>query len=485
MWTKIPYDFKALSEGASYSGWNPTALENLLCVESELQSIPGRKTVYAFDNPLRAVSKLSQLRINSTDIVDTAYCVISGQNTYFVYRYNSEWRARSLGVLATDTGYISFAESQSQNTYYQYLFIADGQSLYRVNLLDASSFIEDIGSSLPYVNGSDTEKAKPAYVQNYEHRLILTCANSSQWFYSKQLVDDSLEDLFLDTAFYSTESRADKTLAVYSLGMLYAIGTRSIETWSGTGGAYPYGDAQDDGPYGTQLHSALMFGCLDLRTITSLGESIYFIASGDGYEYSVIRLTGMNFEVISDPTITRQLKALKNFKAAFTVKVLGQPLVCWKAATGEVIAYNAVSNTWTHMTDWNMVENGFVDGFLCDSNGNFEQLDESCNMDTAKRIVFPMAASENRCMLREIDISYELRGIKSQVPLLNQFFFRHSPDGGQTWGDYRPLQFTDNAGTVKSFAFGFTRQPVFEILSTNANAITLKGFSIQIEETGR
>jgi hypothetical protein len=184
----------------------------------------------------------------------------------------------------------------------------------------------------------------------------------------------------------------------------------------------------DDGPYGTQLHSALMFGAMDLRTITSLGESIFFIASGDGFEYSVVRLQGLNAEVISDATITRQLKALKNFVGAFTVKVLGQPLVCFKAATGEVLAYSVNSKTWTLLSDWNTIQNGFVDGFLCDAEGNFQQLSEDVLMNTHKKFIFPVAAFEHKQLFRELIISYELKGIKNPEDLINQMFVRHSSD---------------------------------------------------------
>ena len=99
-------------------------------------------------------------------------------------------------------------------------------------------------------------------------------------------------------SFYTAESAPDGIVAGYTLGDYYHVfGTQTIETWVQTG-------VQDD-PFRPMTSSVIQRGCLARDTIKLLDNTLYFVAD----DYSVRRLNGVATEIVSQPWVTRALRA--------------------------------------------------------------------------------------------------------------------------------------------------------------------------------
>jgi hypothetical protein len=333
---------------------------------------------------------------------------------------------------------------------------------------------------LPFVNGSDTELAVPARISSYEHRLLLTCSNSSQWFYSNIITTD--EVVFQSDAFYSTETRSDKTKAIIGLSNIFALGSNSIETWTSTGGSGPYDGVVDDGPYGTNTNGSILFGVKYESAISILGNDLYFIAYGQGFEDYIIQLNAGGYEVLTTPEQQRIIKQHVFYKS-FVCKTLGAPCICFKAYDGFVFCYNSLTKTFSELSDFKDVSDSFLDEYILTDQG-IAKLDENITSETIKEIKLPIVPGMNRFILRELDLHYSLVGLKDVVATNNQIFVSCSRNGGSNWTEERTYTTNQNTGTIKMFSFGFMNTSCqIRIRTTHSRPIQFDNITLKIEAT--
>ena len=135
----------------------------------------------------------------------TPYTVLGNS----LYRINDDKSLYLIGEVRNATGMVSFAENQSQGVD-AYGYVCDDVTVYKWLLKEESPVLTEI-DRLPLVNGSTDERAIATYISYNTYRLILTCGNSNQWYFSG--ISDNKFD---DTAWETTESMPDQTVRLLS-----------------------------------------------------------------------------------------------------------------------------------------------------------------------------------------------------------------------------------------------------------------------------
>ena len=122
---------------------------------------------------------------------------------------------------------------------------------------------------------------------------ILMTAGDGKWYFTSVLDVDDITGL----QFYSAESQPDNLVAVRTFGeTVLLFGGKTVELW------YAAGDAND--PYSRQSN-VIATGCLCRDGIRVLKDSVIWINE----DYEVVRWQGGAPVVISEPWLTRLLKA--------------------------------------------------------------------------------------------------------------------------------------------------------------------------------
>ena len=217
-----------------------------------------------------------------------------------LYRYNRYGSMIKIGNIQNYIKNISFAENQDQSLTNNIGYICDNTKIYQWNLRAsddavAASFREI--PMLPFVNGSSNEYAIPSYITYSNYRLIMTCANSNQWYYSEI---NSSE--FTQINFETTERSPDKTQRVIAFANnLWAFSTYTYDIFSYTGSST---DPYDSAPSAT--------GKIGIRSVDSLatyGDYLFWLGQGESANDGLYMAdAGGNISRISSPFIETILR---------------------------------------------------------------------------------------------------------------------------------------------------------------------------------
>lgn len=114
-------------------------------------------------------------------------------------------------------------------------------------------------------------------------------------------VNNALSWNAIDTA--RAESSIDQLEGVFAVDrVLWLLGTKTCEPWINSGGA--------DFPFQRSQSGVLQIGCLDYGSVRAIGNSMYFLALTPAGAKKVVRVTGLQYEVISTPAIESILEDL-------------------------------------------------------------------------------------------------------------------------------------------------------------------------------
>ena len=263
-------------------------------------------------------------------------------DTLFRFSRSGAWVR--IGNVNLSTSMCSFAESQDQSLTNVWCYVCDGITIYKWNATADDSNVSTTFAeipSIPKVNGSISEYAKPNYITYSDYRLMFSCSNSNQWFYS-----GLNDDIFSSTKFYTPESSADFTKRVINGGgALWTFGDISYEQWNRTGNsANPYSSTKPRAGY-IGLHSGDSIGLIDDKMLF-LGDKnrVYMCASGNSPV------------MISDDSIERIIESCKSTDSAkgMCITENGQQIYCLTFKSSDVtISYNITTGKWHNRSSSN------------------------------------------------------------------------------------------------------------------------------------
>ena len=230
----------------------------------------------------------------------TPYTVIGNS----LYRINDDNSLFLIGEVRNATGMVSFAENQSQGTD-SYGYVCDGVTVYKWLLKEESPTLTEI-DRLPLVNGSTDERAIATYISYNTYRLILTCGNSNQWYYSG-LSDNN----FTDTAWETTESMPDQTVRVIShASTIKAFSRYSLDIFAYTSSATD--------PYDVPTGGSSNIGCESGDSIAVTGDYIAWLGQSINHNGAVYLMDASGqINRISTP---QQENILREWKFRSTAK---------------------------------------------------------------------------------------------------------------------------------------------------------------------
>ena len=226
----------------------------------------------------------------SEGYVATLYGVYG--NTLF--RIKRDGTFVKIGTLMSSAQLVSFAENQDQTKSQTMGFVCDGVTVYTWDLKaeDDAAPATYVEATLPYVNGSNTERAMASYISYNAYRLILTCSNSIQWYFS-----DLNSSNFDSASFESSESNPDQTVRAINHGNnVWVFSKYSYDIFTPT--------FNSDDPYDVGSGASGKIGCSNGDTIATVGDYIFWMGQGETSENSVYMATvSGGIKEISDPGI--------------------------------------------------------------------------------------------------------------------------------------------------------------------------------------
>lgn len=473
---QVSADLSKLSTQQSLSRYNlDSRLENVINTGKGLESIYGQKLIRELGLPNVRVIYKSSIGADGATINEGNIYVVAEREVYKIPSKEEYSIIKCRGGLQTNAGELSFVESQSQNIDNDgriYLYLCDGMALYRINLLAANPEIEDISQAVPMVNGTTSTRGIPSFISFRGHRILLTCSNSTQFYYSETDPDSKpIEEIFSSAKFYSTETKADRTLRVIGLDVIYAFGTKTIEVWRDNNDGFD--------PYTTSINGNYLTGMRFPHAVCILRNEVYFFDNHG----QLCRLAGGRLDVLSDRS-TERIWDGKKFAKAFVIYTNGCLIACFQDGEGFTLGYNTQSGSISVLSCLSKVRGG-IEEYICDMNGNLCTFDESTYIMADGSVISKIIQLEvlhniNRFSLRSIAIDYSIKTVPDNDAINNQAFLSVSPDG-LNWRDPRILNLDRHSKTLKSFNFGLCSKMHARLLFTNANPVVFNSVTFSIE----
>lgn len=418
--------------------------------------------------------KLADLPIGNcrsafTDSNGTTY-FICGNRIYSTTNFKA---FNDRGQIGTEQGSISWAESQSQNTAFVYLYFTDSVNLYRINILSPQTPNILINDYLPPVNGK-AEIAVPRYLSYYQHRLLMTCVNSNQWFYSEVDPDTKGKDEMFNGGlnFYTTETKADKLHRIMATDMIYLFGERTTEVWQ------PTGNYQN--PFVSNTATNFGVGTTQPQSIIDHQNNVYFV----GTDNCLYILTSGRMHKISFGDLNFYFEGL--ITHAFPLQTNNNRFVVFKRQKADPILFNPANSTFTLIPALdNFLSSFWLDG---EYNGLAGLTVASKQNQTAlaysgdalvREIKTPIVFPDSRVFINQFEFNYTINPLANpENPEDNQIFVSHSPNGGQTWSEPRTITVASNQGIIRLYGFGWAHNLQFKITCSNKQMLDIHRMTI-------
>lgn len=401
-----------------------------------------------------------------------------------------------IGNVNLSTSMCSFAESQDQSLTNVWLYVCDGITIYKWNATAddstvASTFAEI--ASLPKVNGSISEYARPNYITYSDYRLMFSCSNSNQWFYS-----GLNDDVFNSAKFYTPESSADFTKRVINGGgALWTFGDISFEQWNRTGNsANPYSSTKPKAGY-IGLHSGDSIGIIDDKMLF-LGDKnrVYMVANGNSPV------------MVSDDSIERIIESCKSADSAkgLCITENGQQIYCLTFKSSNVtISYNITTGKWhnrssssdgsIHFWDVNVWMTGYNNEIIiCNSVDNSISIAKSdksvdyLNRPITRIYQSPVTIDDLKFFRVKRFVIDTETGTSNSYTMQGQLFVEISWDAGKTFGTIieRDCGYAGNyQKSTEIFGLGAGKNFVYRISSSSPIPINIYQLTLDIERTNK
>lgn len=271
--------------------------------------------------------------------VGTVYAVYGNS----VIRYSPRGTITTIGTV--NSGNLStmctFAENQAQTDKDTFIYVCDGQTIYRFNAKASDANIPSTWqelSGIPHRPDSATAYVTPAYISWIDYRLIMCGKDTNAWYYT-----DTGTDNFRETNVYFGESRNDKTVRVIEFGgNVWSFGTFSYDVFSRTGNR--------TNPYASPKSAAGKIGLASGDSLAILDDSMYWLGSGNTSSNGVYMATKTGgITRISDDGIEEIIRGWKyhTYTRGFAYSDKGnQFYFLTSEADGQTLGYNATTGKW-------------------------------------------------------------------------------------------------------------------------------------------
>ena len=412
-----------------------------------------------------------------------------------VYRINNNFEKTYIGQVS-EQGDITFAESQEQGTANSFCYICDGTDVYKFDMRSEDNFVsqtfKNIGS-LPIVNGTDNEIAVPTTIDYYNYRLIMTCANTNQWYYS-DINSDNLDS----DHFYTSETSTDSTKRVYSCGgNLWVFSENTLERWSRTDDV--------DNPFACSFGNWFDVGLSSVFGITKIDDVMFFVGQGTNANIGVYMASGSGIKRISDDRISNVLMSWKyqsNIRAK-AVRYLNDTFVIITSKYDKsTLIYCVESGTWSEgstnnlgkISYWDVssvanIYNKMVFGSF--DNYSLNEFSETAYDYKGYPVVrfwkSPIITDQQDLVnVKEIAIDIEVGKALSYTDD-NKIWIEVSKDGGKSFAERRYMSIGslgDYRKTLIARAFGVGRNIVIQIGGSPNVPINLYQLKIRTEKLG-
>ena len=487
-----------------------------------MESVPGLQRIYQIGGKCRGVYVSTRGLQSERSKEDMFVCM--GNRVLRV----KETGCEQLFTVAPGTQRMSFAETGGP---VPIMLCADGSNLHAYNLLTG----EYRKVQLPVAVEQDGHLVKPSHVAVIDGCIVINDIDSGYCYYSpryplayseRQVFDladgqvqyeqdgvtvkmkgvDPYEWVFYDDyhvqQFFLSTGASDCVNGLISVGnYLYVFGPKSVEVKSYQGGEYAtwsdlYFSAQST------------FGLESPNSLCQVGNTVFFISSGQQRGKCVMAVTQTNFEVISDQWLDEKLESeVTDTAYIFPYSTSHHMFIVMQANTiGETWAYDLSTREWAQRTSrdhnttlekqwrvggvayWREKFYAFTnDGLFCHFTGWTEQWKDDVEMPVIRHRQGPVFSSENRpFIIEELALecntgSNPVRGTKAEVLL------EVSKDGGMTFGNVRSASFGltgEYSHRVRWHALGMTRLAVVRITFSEPMDFVLTDCDVRAGKTG-
>lgn len=403
--------------------------------------------------------------------VGTVYAVYGNS----VIRYSPR---KTLTVIGTiNSGNLStictFAENQAQTDSDTFIYVCDGQTIYKFNGkssdADISSTWQELGN-IPHRPDSTTAYVTPAYISWIDYRLIMCGKDTNAWFYTETGTDE-----FRETNVYFGESRNDKTIRVTEFGgNVWSFGSFSYDIFSRTGNR--------NNPYASPKSSTGKIGLASGDSLAVLDDYMFWMGSGNTSTNGIYMATKTGaISRISDDGIEEIIRnwQYQNYTRGFAFSDKGNLFYFLTSEADDMtLGYNITTQKWFScgtgttgdISYWDVshVCYGYDNEIYFGSrtSNNICKFDRSIAIDYMNRPITRLWQSPvyidnlKNFKVKKLIIDLEA-GTSTSYTDPSKIFIQLSWDGGETWkeridkeigvkGDYKRTIQVTGGGTGKN-----------------------------------
>lgn len=341
--------------------------------QAYMESLPGLQKLSELPGRCRG-SYVSTIGLKAEASPEDMFVVMGST----VYRINVYGDATVIGQVSNNGRRVSFAETGGPRAL---LLVADGAALQYYDLVEGG-YLKPISlperitseggtispSSVAVVGGSiavnDTGSGYVYYSQPYplnsDTREMYVVQDGHVVYeadgvtISTQPVDSDrhvFENDYGAQQYFNSESSSDNIQSIFAVGpALYVFGSKTVEIWQ-------RGSGEFEDWIRTSYTAQNSYGLEAPNSVASSGSVVYFVASGAQYGKSVMRVTGSNYEKISEDWLDEKLLSESTDSAYGYCYSVGEHnfYVLQLNSLGETWVYDMLDGGWHQRTSRNKV----------------------------------------------------------------------------------------------------------------------------------
>lgn len=487
-----------------------------------LESVPGIEKIYQIGGKCRGVYVSTRGLQSERSPEDMFVCMGN-----VVYRVKETEKTRLFSV-APGTQRMSFAETGGP---VPIMLCADGSNLHSYNLLTG----EYRKIQLPTAVEQDNHLVRPSHVAVIDGCIVINDVDSGYCYYSiryplaystRSVFDlqdgqvqyeadgvtvkmkdvDPFDWVFFDDyhtqQFFLSVSSSDCVNGLISVGnYLYVFGPKSVEVKAYQGGEYAtwsdlYFSAQST------------FGLESPNSLCQVGNTIFFISSGQQRGKCVMAATGTTFDIISEQWLDEKLESeVTNSAYIFPYSSSHHMFIVLQANTlKETWCYDLSMKEWHQRTSrdknttlevqwrvggiayWREKFFAFTnDGLFCRFGGWTEEYADGTKLPVIRHRQGAVFASDNKPFIIE-ELALECNvGCHKDYTQRPEVLLEVSKDGGMTYGNVRSASFGltgEYNHRVRWHALGINRLAVIRITFSEPMDFVLTDCDIRAGKTG-
>lgn len=343
--------------------------------QTYMESLPGLKRIREIPGRCRGCY-VSTIGLKSEASPEDMFVVMGS----ILYRVDAYGNTTQLGRLANNGSRVSFAEAGGPRAL---LLVVDGASMYYYDLIEGGPLKQ---IQLPERINGNGGTITPTHVSVVAGSIAVNDTGSGFVYYSKpyslnnekrkmfdivdgkvQYEDDGVtvkmvevdsdmhvfEDDYGAQMYFSGESSSDNVNAIYAIGpTLYVFGPKSVDV-------FQRGSGEFEDWVRTSYTSTNSFGLEAPNSLASIGGSLFFVASGAQHGKCVMKVTGTNFERVSEDWLEEKLLTESTGSSYGFCYTVGEHsfYVLQMNGLGETYAIDLMDNEWHKRTSRNVDAN--------------------------------------------------------------------------------------------------------------------------------